>query len=66
MVFLVKVTAGGQLVSAGEAPVPVSLLPEASWAPLACILVYCLRPTGEIVNDLIRLPITPVFNNKVN
>lgn len=62
----VKVKAGGQVVSAGEAPVPLALLPEPSWAPLACVLVYCVHPTGEIVNDLIWLPISPILTNKVN
>lgn len=54
------------MVSAGEGPPPVSLLPEASWAPLACVLVYCVRLTGEIVTDLIWLPVTPTFTNKVS
>lgn len=53
------------MVCAGEGPAPVSLLPEASWAPLACVLVHCVRPTGEIVNDLIWLPIAPTLSNKV-
>lgn len=54
------------MVSAGAGAAPLSLLPEASWAPLACVLVYCLHPTGEVVNDQIELPVTPVTNNKVN
>uniref|UniRef100_H3CZE0 CD109 molecule n=1 Tax=Tetraodon nigroviridis TaxID=99883 RepID=H3CZE0_TETNG len=62
--YLVK--AGGQVVSAGAGAAPLSLLPEASWAPLACVLVYCLHPTGEVVNDQIELPVTPVTNNKVS
>lgn len=53
------------MVSAGEGPAPVSLLPGASWAPLACVLVYCVRPTGEVVNDLILLPVRPFLANKV-
>lgn len=54
------------MVSAGGAPAPLVLIPEASWAPLACVLVYCVYPSGEIVNDLIWLPITPILTNKVN
>lgn len=61
-VFCVKVKAKGQVVSAGTSPSHVSLVPELSWAPLACILVYCVHPSGEIVNDVMQLPITQTFN----
>lgn len=61
-VFFVKVKAKGQVVSAGTSPANVSLVPEFSWAPLACILVYCVHPSGEIVNDVMHLPITQTFN----
>lgn len=64
-VFCVKVKVKGQVVSAGKSPANVSLLPEFSWAPLACILVYCVHPSGEIVNDVMELPITQAFSNKV-
>ncbi|XP_029705401.1 CD109 antigen [Takifugu rubripes] len=58
--YLVK--AKGQVVSAGTSTANVSLVPEFSWAPLACILVYCVHPSGEIVNDVMQLPITQTFN----
>ncbi|XP_023147319.3 CD109 antigen [Amphiprion ocellaris] len=58
----------GQVVSAGTGihAANLTLVPEVSWAPLACIIVYCVHPTGEIVNDAIDVPITPVLQNKVS
>uniref|UniRef100_A0A3Q1G7R8 CD109 molecule n=1 Tax=Acanthochromis polyacanthus TaxID=80966 RepID=A0A3Q1G7R8_9TELE len=63
-----KVKSKGQVVSAGTGihTPNLTLVPEVSWAPLACIIVYCVHPTGEIVNDAIQVPITPVLQNKVS
>ncbi|XP_008290111.1 CD109 antigen [Stegastes partitus] len=56
----------GQVVSAGKGFGDLTLIPEASWAPVACIIVYCVHPDGEIASDVIRLPIKPVLQNKVS
>uniref|UniRef100_A0A3P8TCL5 CD109 molecule n=1 Tax=Amphiprion percula TaxID=161767 RepID=A0A3P8TCL5_AMPPE len=67
-ILCVKVKSRGQVVSAGTGihAANLTLVPEVSWAPLACIIVYCVHPTGEIVNDAIDVPITPVLQNKVS
>ncbi|KAM6906749.1 CD109 antigen [Lycodopsis pacificus] len=57
----------GQVVSAGRRMAgDLSLVPEATWAPLACIIVYCVHPSGEIVNDVVQLPMTQTLQNKVS
>ncbi|XP_054475011.1 CD109 antigen [Anoplopoma fimbria] len=57
----------GQVVSAGRSMGGVlPLVPEVSWAPLACIIVYCVDPHGEIINDVMQLPITQTLQNKVS
>uniref|UniRef100_A0A665UQP5 CD109 molecule n=1 Tax=Echeneis naucrates TaxID=173247 RepID=A0A665UQP5_ECHNA len=61
-----KVKSRGQVVSAGTSSGNLTLAPEASWAPQACVLVYCIRPDGEIVNDVLQLPITQTLRNMVS
>ncbi|KAK1889430.1 CD109 antigen [Dissostichus eleginoides] len=39
---------------------------ESTWAPVACIIVYCVHPSGEIVNDVMHLPITQTLQNQVS
>ncbi|XP_039980771.1 CD109 antigen isoform X2 [Xiphias gladius] len=56
----------GQVVAAGKSSGDLTLVPEISWAPLACIVVYCVHPTGEIVNDVLQLPITQTLQNQVS
>ncbi|XP_075940084.1 CD109 antigen [Anarhichas minor] len=57
----------GQVVSAGRSMAgDLSLVPEVTWAPLACIIVYCVHPSGEIVNDVVQLPMTQTLQNKVS
>lgn len=66
MCFLcVKVKSRGQVVSAGKSSGVLALVPEITWAPLACIIVYCVHPSGEIVNDVIQLPIIQTLKNQV-
>ncbi|XP_043962934.1 CD109 antigen isoform X2 [Gambusia affinis] len=62
--YLVK--SRGQVVSAGSSSGDVSLVPTASWAPLASVVVYCVHPGGEVINDVIHLPITHFLQNKVS
>ncbi|XP_040920879.1 CD109 antigen [Toxotes jaculatrix] len=56
----------GQVVSAGKSSGDLTLVPEISWAPLACIIVYCVHANGEIVNDVLQLPITQTLQNQVS
>lgn len=63
--FCVKVKSGMQVVSAGKSSGAVSVVPDMTWAPVACIIVYCVNPSGEIINDVIQLPITQNLKNKV-
>ncbi|XP_038583673.1 CD109 antigen [Micropterus salmoides] len=62
--YLVK--SRGQVVSAGKSSGDLTLVPEISWAPLACIIVYCVHPNGEIVNDAIKLPFDQTLQNQVS
>ncbi|XP_042359642.1 CD109 antigen [Plectropomus leopardus] len=56
----------GQVVSAGKSSADLTLVPEITWAPLACIVVYCVDPSGEIVNDVMQLPIPLALQNQVS
>ncbi|KAG7220574.1 hypothetical protein INR49_018011, partial [Caranx melampygus] len=56
----------GQVISAGKSSDDLNLVPETSWAPVACIIVYCVHPDGEIVNDVLQLPVTHTLRNKVS
>ncbi|XP_040925580.1 CD109 antigen isoform X2 [Betta splendens] len=62
--YIVK--SGGQVVSAGKSTDDVRLVPEASWSPLASVLVYTVTSSQEVVNDAIELPIAPPFQNQVS
>lgn len=44
----------------------VTLLPQSSWAPRAGLVIYCVRPDGEVVSDAVQLHITPTLKNKVS
>ena len=41
------------------------LTPEASCDPKACIIVYYVADDGEIINDVLKIPVQFVFKNKV-
>ncbi|XP_025998933.1 CD109 antigen isoform X3 [Astatotilapia calliptera] len=62
--YLVK--SRGQAISAGKGSPDLTLVPEVSWAPLACIIVYCVHPSGEVINDAIQLPIRQFLQNQVS
>ncbi|CAN9507342.1 unnamed protein product [Ophioblennius macclurei] len=62
--FVVK--SKGQLLLAGRHSGHLTLYPEASWAPVACVLVYCVSPSGEIINDAIQLPVDQFLQNQVS
>ncbi|XP_004696598.1 CD109 antigen [Echinops telfairi] len=61
------VVSRGQLVSVGKQnSATFSLTPEHSWAPRACIIVYYIEDDGEIVNDVLKVPVQLVFKNKIS
>uniref|UniRef100_A0A3Q3LS80 CD109 molecule n=1 Tax=Mastacembelus armatus TaxID=205130 RepID=A0A3Q3LS80_9TELE len=64
--IVTKVKARGQVLSAGKSSANLTLVPETSWAPLACIIVFCVQPSGEIVNDVLQLPISQTLQNQVS
>ncbi|XP_028642176.1 CD109 antigen [Grammomys surdaster] len=56
----------GQLVAVGkQSSRTFSLTPEDSWAPKACIIAYYIAGDGEIINDILKIPVQLVFKNKV-
>nr|XP_057942118.1 CD109 antigen isoform X2 [Doryrhamphus excisus] len=56
----------GQIISAGKSSAHLTLTPESSWAPMVAIVVFAVRPDGEVVNDMVRLHITPYLPNQVS
>uniref|UniRef100_A0A3P8V6C2 CD109 molecule n=1 Tax=Cynoglossus semilaevis TaxID=244447 RepID=A0A3P8V6C2_CYNSE len=60
--FRLKVRSRGQVVSAGTSSSVLDLLPEHSWAPEACVIVFCVLPSGEIVTDKITLELRQLFS----
>ena len=61
-----QVVSRGQLVAVGKQnSTTISLIPENSWAPKACIIVYYIEDDGEIINDVLKIPVQLVFKNKV-
>ncbi|XP_039709225.1 CD109 antigen [Pteropus medius] len=61
------VVSRGQLVAVGkQSSTTFSLTPENSWAPKACIIVYYIEDDGEIINDVLKIPVQLVFKNKIN
>ncbi|XP_058422750.1 CD109 antigen [Diceros bicornis minor] len=61
------VVSRGQLVAVGKQnSTAFSLTPENSWAPKACIIVYYIEDDGEIINDVVKIPVQLVFENKIN
>ncbi|KAG8513202.1 CD109 antigen, partial [Galemys pyrenaicus] len=61
------VVSRGQLVAVGkQRSTTFSLTPENSWAPKACVIVYYIEDDGEIINDVLTIPVQLVFKNKIN
>ncbi|XP_073935392.1 CD109 antigen isoform X3 [Castor canadensis] len=64
--FSYMVVSRGQLVAVGKQnSTTFSLTPENSWAPKACIIVYYVEDDGEIINDVLKIPVQLVFKNKI-
>ncbi|KAF5892202.1 antigen like protein, partial [Clarias magur] len=65
--FHYMVTSRGQVVAAGTVTSSnFSLSPDLSWAPRANVLVYCVYPDGEIVNDVLDISFTKILQNNVS
>ncbi|EPQ04748.1 CD109 antigen, partial [Myotis brandtii] len=65
--FNYMVISRGQLMAMGKQnSATFSLIPENSWAPKACVMVYYIEDDGEIINDVLKIHIQVVFENKVN
>ncbi|XP_049751394.1 CD109 antigen isoform X1 [Elephas maximus indicus] len=61
------VVSRGQLVAVGKQnSATFSLTPENSWAPRACIIVFYIEDDGEIINDVLKIPVQLAFKNKIN
>ncbi|XP_026550926.1 CD109 antigen [Pseudonaja textilis] len=57
----------GQIVDAGKKmTTTLSLIPEHSWAPMACIIVFYVHDNGEIINDALHIPVPLTFKNQIN
>ncbi|KAM9798280.1 CD109 antigen [Neosynchiropus ocellatus] len=62
--FLVQ--SRGMIVASGSTSAELVLVPEASWGPRACVVVFCVRDDGEVVSDETRLLVTHVLQNQVS
>ncbi|KAK3516928.1 hypothetical protein QTP70_028219 [Hemibagrus guttatus] len=61
------VIAQGQVVVAGTLTSSYfSLSPDPSWVPRAKVLVYCIQPDGEIINDVLDVSFTKILQNHVS
>ncbi|CAL8312262.1 unnamed protein product [Lota lota] len=64
--FFYIVRSRNRTLGSGSFSGPLALTPEASWAPMACLVVYCTRADGEVVNDVLLLPVPLELQNKVS
>ncbi|CAL8312181.1 unnamed protein product [Boreogadus saida] len=55
-----------RVLESGTFSGPLALTPEASWAPAVCLVVYCARGDGEVVNGVLRLPVPLELQNQVS
>ncbi|XP_029451477.1 CD109 antigen isoform X2 [Rhinatrema bivittatum] len=57
----------GRIVTVGKkTSTTFTLTPENSWTPVACVLVYYISDTGDIISDVLTLRIQRIFRNKVS
>ncbi|KAK9411366.1 putative antigen [Crotalus adamanteus] len=65
--FIAMVMSRDQIVDAGKKKTTtLSLTPENSWYPTACIIVFYVHDNGEIINDFLHIPVQPTFKNQNN
>ncbi|XP_040205895.1 CD109 antigen [Rana temporaria] len=56
----------GQIVHVGkENAMSLTLNPQSSWTPEACLVVYTTLGDGTVVNDVTTLSVHPNFENKI-
>ncbi|XP_018414407.1 PREDICTED: CD109 antigen [Nanorana parkeri] len=57
----------GQIVHVGkENSMSLTLNPQSSWTPEACLVVYNTLGDGTVVNDVTTLSVHPDFENKIS
>ncbi|XP_061097670.1 CD109 antigen [Conger conger] len=56
----------GQVVAAGKGSHSFTLTPDESWAPHASVIVYTVLANGEVVNDMMVIPVAQVLRNNVS
>ncbi|XP_006835854.1 PREDICTED: CD109 antigen [Chrysochloris asiatica] len=60
------VVSRGELVAIGkQKSATFSLTPENSWAPKACIIVYYIEDDGQVINDVLKIPVQLDLKNKI-
>ncbi|CAL8395362.1 unnamed protein product [Arctogadus glacialis] len=64
--FFYIVRSRDRVLESGTFSGPLALTPEASWAPTVCLVVYCIRADGEVVNGVLRLPVPLELQNQVS
>ncbi|CAL8314960.1 unnamed protein product [Merluccius merluccius] len=64
--FFYTVKSRNKIVESGSGSSPLVLTPEASWAPQVCLVVYYIRANGEVINDVLLLPVPLELQNKVS
>lgn len=61
-----QVASRKQVVDAGTQASPsFSLSPTAAWLPEAWVTVYWILPDGEVINDVVYIPISKAQLNNV-
>ncbi|XP_056421850.1 CD109 antigen-like isoform X2 [Hyla sarda] len=57
----------GEIVYFGlENSTSLTLIPQSSWTPEACLMVYHVMNDGTVLNDVTTLSINPDFENKIS
>ncbi|KAM9316601.1 CD109 antigen-like [Gastrophryne carolinensis] len=60
------VVSRGQILTGGkENKMSLTMTPQSSWTPEACLIVYHTMDDGTIVNDVTTLSVRPNFENKI-
>ena len=55
-----------RIVGSGLFSGTLTLVPEASWAPMVCVVVYCVQDDGEVINGVLMLPVPLELQNQVS
>uniref|UniRef100_A0A8C4QW17 CD109 molecule n=1 Tax=Eptatretus burgeri TaxID=7764 RepID=A0A8C4QW17_EPTBU len=62
-----QVMARGNMVEFGQVSSKnFQLMPTSSWAPMAKLLLFYVRPDGEVINEVLGLSVEGVFENMVD